>query len=180
MGWLTVFAYFATSWCCWACARRLRRTGASSREIWVWTLLTVSLAVLGLNKQFDLQTAFTEVGRIVAHRQGWYESRRIVQKVLIVAVGLVAVGGAVTALWLNRGSSRPSQIALAGACLILAFVTVRATSHHRVDRLLRWALLGWFRVNWLLELGGISIVLVAARMCLARRTDASRRAWARD
>jgi hypothetical protein len=157
-------------------ARRLRRAEASSREIWMWLLLAALLAVLGVNKQFDLQTAFTELGRIIAHHQGWYESRRIVQKIVILVVGVVALGGVVVTSWLNRGSSRPTRIAIAGACFIVAFVVVRATSHHRFDRILRWALLGWFRVNWLLELGGIAIVFVAARMRLVRRADASRRA----
>ena len=57
----------------------------------LWNALAVGLLLLGINKQLDLQTALTELGKILAARQGWYEHRQRVQIDFII--GVVLVGG---------------------------------------------------------------------------------------
>lgn len=169
MGWLTVVAYFGTAWCCFSVGRRLRGRPRTEREAWFWLSMAVLLAALGVNKQLDLQTALTEFGRILAHRQGWYEDRRVFQRIFIILVGAVAAVTVAVGLFRARNSNRAVQLAILGACFIVAFIVVRAASFHRVDRMLFKQAFGWLRLNWLLELGGMAIVFVAARLRFSRR-----------
>ena len=46
---------------------------------------------------------------------------------------------------------------LYGLAFLSAFIVIRATSFHHVDQLLHIHLLG-FKINWILELGGIIYV----------------------
>jgi hypothetical protein len=168
-GWVTVGLYVVATWTCFVVARRLRpRTKtepALRREFWAWTLFSVLLGLLAINKQLDFQTAITEIGRMLARSQGWYETRAHVQKGFVGALcgfGLVSV---VALSWLLRRLSAAVKLAALGMCFIGVFVLVRASSFHRVDEFLG-ARLVHLRMNWLLEMGGISVVIGAARLRL--------------
>jgi hypothetical protein len=50
---------------------------------------------------------------------------------------------------------------VAGLFLLLTFIVVRAISFHHVDVFLKSGIAG-LKMNWLLELGGISLVVGAA------------------
>jgi hypothetical protein len=91
-GWATTFLYFATVVQIW---RVMRRIDSASFEYTVWWLLLVCMFALGVNKQLDLQTALTEIGRIVAHKQGWYDDRQEVQKMFIAGLCGAAAAGCV-------------------------------------------------------------------------------------
>lgn len=168
-GWITVAAYFATAWLCFANGRVSRAPpGSGGRTIlrWrarrrFWLALAVVLAVLGINKQLDIQTLFTDIGRTIAKSDGWYRERRGIQREFIGAVaigGLIAVGAAMV---LVRRAGGWALMATAGTVLIVLFVVIRAASFHHIDMILRG---GWagFRVNHALELGGIAIIAAAA------------------
>src|SRR2546423_5657387 len=76
IGWVTVVAYFVAAYFCW----RASRNGLHGRKVrWFWTGLTALLVFLGFNKQLDLQTALTFIGKDFAKATGWYENRRVVQ-----------------------------------------------------------------------------------------------------
>lgn len=176
-GWLTVVAYLGTAVSCGLLARRIPKVaGSLSRERWLWTSLALVFLALGINKQLDLQTALTEIGRIFAAKQGWYEQRRVVQRQFVFLVGLLALGGMAGAIWLTRGTSRPARLAILGTGLVLAFVVIRAASAHRVDHFIGSELFG-IKNNAILELGGISIVLIASQArfrVTGRRPEVSR------
>ena len=74
-GWVTVVLYFLAAWSTYKTYRSI----LSPKERWLWLLIFVMFIALGINKQLDIQTAFTEIGRIVAAYQGWYDQRQIVQ-----------------------------------------------------------------------------------------------------
>jgi Mn2+/Fe2+ NRAMP family transporter len=134
-------------------------------------LFAVVLLALGINKQLDLQTAFTEVMRVVAREQGWYETRRQYQYVFIgAAVVLATSAGAalITATW---RLDRALKLAALGLVFVLAFVTVRAMSFHHVDALLGTRVLR-VRVNWMFEIGAIAVVIVGSVLRLMRPTGA--------
>jgi NADH:ubiquinone oxidoreductase subunit K len=123
-----------------------------------WRTLAVALAVLGVNKQLDLQTALTELGRMLATDEGWYESRHRVQRVFILAVGSVAATIGMGLLVVMRRAPLGTRISLVGFCALLAFVVVRASSFHHVDLFIRsrwWGIKG----NWLMEVGGLLVIL---------------------
>ena len=74
-GWLTVALYFGAAALVWGLLRRWPHW-SSGQEAWFWKLLLIALVLLGINKQLDLQSAFTETARLLAVKQGWYAERR--------------------------------------------------------------------------------------------------------
>jgi hypothetical protein len=168
VGWITVAAYFATAWLCWRARAASRREGDAAvppRGAALWTALTVGLLALGINKQLDLQSAVTEMGRMIVHAGGWEARKRTLQVGFILGVlGLTALAFAWLA-WLTRGDLRRCLLPLLGSAELGAFVLIRAASFHHVDILLgqRWA---GARVNWILELGGITLIAVGALLAL--------------
>jgi hypothetical protein len=162
VGWLTVVVYFATAWRCWKAARRISGSMAALREArrerLFWTILSVLFSSLGINKQLDLQSLLTELGRLLARDQGWYDARRSVQFVFILIVGALGLAAAGAGVLLVRKGTLGARIAAAGAALATAFVLIRAASFHHVDRFIGSRWLG-LRANWLLELGALAIVI---------------------
>jgi hypothetical protein len=141
--------------------RRLLGLPARARLRTLWLGLAVILLLLGINKQLDLQTALTEIGRILARRQGWYDNRRRVQAVFIACVALFGLATFRAVLLLARGELRSLRAVLAGTLFLICFVTIRAASFHHIDMFLGTNLVG-FRMNWIIELGGIAFIIVGA------------------
>jgi hypothetical protein len=157
-GWLTVCAYFAAAALLGANLRLARQLGMAWQ---FWLAVMLLMLALGFNKQLDLQTLFTQVGRDLAIAQGWYQDRRVVQAVFIA--GLV-VGGAVMVAWMRRwiGSAWDLyRLCAIGVAALLVFIIMRAATFHYVDRMLGLSLAG-LRVNVLLELGAIALVAAGA------------------
>lgn len=199
MGWLTVVAYFAATWLCLrafmvekagpprpyrqaigALVRVVRKhwpsPPAPARRAGLWLVLAGILAFLGVNKQLDLQSLLTEIGRVSAIEQGWYEQRRPIQVGFIGAV-LVSAAAAVVALaWLVRGHLRDFRLAIGGMVLLVGFVVVRATSFHDMDAFIHRGV-GGLEINWIFELGGIALVSVAAGKRLRKAGAPLWRGW---
>lgn len=158
-GWVTVALY---AWAAWMSLRVLQshnrqRLVLSANERIVWKLMLVAMIALGINKQLDLQSGLTELARILAHEQGWYDSRRQYQEAFIVAVaimGLTAMAAMAVLVW---RTPTPTLYACAGAVVLLIFVAIRATSFHGVDEMLGWRLSG-LPLNWLLEMGSLLVI----------------------
>lgn len=177
MGWVTVALYLVAAWLCFLCSRRsrvlARRSSDGRWEPRLWALFAVVLLALGINKQLDLQSAFTEMMRVVAREQGWYEARRQYQYAFIGAVAVLAavVGTALIAAVWRLG--RALKLAAVGLVFVLAFVAVRAMSFHHVDALIGTRVLN-VRVNWMFEIGGIAVVIAGAVLGLRGRAGARR------
>lgn len=156
--------YVAAASVCFWVARDIRRREGSApltrREFWLWCAFCILLGLLGVNKQLDLQTALTELGRILARNQGWYARRAHVQKEFIAGLCVFAVAATSTLFMLLRRQGRHAKMAALGLCFIGFFVLIRASSFHKVDSFLGSRLVH-LRMNWILEMGGISIVLLA-------------------
>ncbi|HXJ23284.1 MAG TPA: hypothetical protein VMT03_23920 [Polyangia bacterium] len=160
MGWVTVVAYAAAGWQCVTLGRK-KIPGMPEDEKRVWRWLSVIMILLGVNKQLDVQTAFTEMGRVVARAQGWYDTRAHVQRRFIELVLAGAIGTVGVALFIVRRMPRATKLAIVGLATLAAFVFIRATSFHRVDLILGARWLG-MRANWIFELGGIGLILAGA------------------
>jgi hypothetical protein len=163
VGWLTVALYFAASINCWIAAHKIEcGTSCHRHEGHSWRFIAILFLALGANKQLDLQTALTEVGRIIAHVQGWYDQRRSVQVAFIALVAFACLAMAIAQLILMRRAPPPTWLALTGTGLVLAFVLIRAASFHHIDRFIGERILG-LRWNWVIEISGISLVLIASQ-----------------
>jgi len=159
-GWLTVALYFAAAALVGLLLRRWPGSNAV-HEIWFWRLLLVALVLLGINKQLDLQSAFTELARLMAFQQGWYAERRQAQLAFIAGsaiMGLTLLAATAHLIW---GAPRATWWALGGSAALVLFVLVRAASFHHVDEWLGRSLAG-LRVNWLLEAGGLLLIGASA------------------
>lgn len=157
IGWVTVAAYGATALLCYSCNKRYAKT--QQGQFW-WAMTLVMLA-LGINKQLDLQTWLTEIGRDAAFEYGWYERRRVVQFMFIA--GLV-ISALLFKEWLvQRVASlgKYARRASVGLLVLALFVVVRATSFHHIDEALGLSLEG-LSMNEVLELGGIGVIAWAA------------------
>ena len=66
----------------------------------------------------------------------------------------------------------PTWLGLLGVILVLGFVTIRSASFHHFDEFIGSRVMG-FKWNWVLEMGGISLVIIASEW--RRRLARSRR-----
>lgn len=165
MGWLTVFAYVLAALLCAGAARAVVQ-GVSDgvplderrrRLRRFWWGLTVAMLLLAVNKQLDLQTWMTELGKDLAVAQGWYASRREVQGLFVKVVAFLALALACVLSFRMRRFLRYTLWPLLGIVALLAFIIIRAASFHHLDLLLKKELLG-IQTNWVFELSGIALV----------------------
>lgn len=158
-GWLTVLLYGAAAWMSWQVLRSDHASGLSMTgdERWVWRVLFGAMVLLGVNKQLDLQSALTEVGRIFAERQGWYAERHRIQLAFVAGLAIMGIAMLGALVFLAWGSPWPTLLAMAGAVGLVTFVLIRAASMHRVDALLGHSVAG-LRVNWILEMGALLVI----------------------
>ncbi len=163
MGWFTVFAYFTAALLCGICAFQTRHVPyrRSKRENTLWWFFTIALLFLGINKQLDLQSCFTEIGRIIARSQNWYEHRRVIQFRFIVIFSITCVIMLTVFVMSMRKIWQKYWLELFGLIFIVIFVIIRAASFHHVDVFLKFRLAG-LKMNWVLELSGIGCMVAAA------------------
>jgi len=77
MGWVTVGAYAVAAAVAGVAAHRARGAAAPHPgPDRTWLLVAGLMALLCVNKQLDLQSLFTDLGRVLAREQGWYARRR--------------------------------------------------------------------------------------------------------
>jgi hypothetical protein len=159
-GWATVGLYIGAAATVWRLLKDVDFTHKNG-ERWVWRGLLLGLIALGINKQLDLQSALTEIGRITAQHQGWYDHRGAVQEAFIAGTGILGLTLMAALIVLAWGAHATTLAALAGGFVLLVFITVRAASFHHIDRLLDLDL-GGLKYNWLVEMGALAWILVSA------------------
>ncbi|MEM1108002.1 MAG: hypothetical protein AAGH99_04845 [Planctomycetota bacterium] len=179
-GWVTVAAYLVVGLMAWRRGWVERKRGGNGGGIirgrgWgrasvFWLIAGAALVLLAVNKQLDLQSLVTDVGRVWAHEAGWFEERRRVQRLFVIGVAGVGLLVGLVGVWWVWPVRRRCGLGLLGMVWLGTFVVVRAASFHHFDGLLgeRVAGLKW---NWIAELGGI--VLVAAGAWWAGRDERS-------
>lgn len=169
MGWVTVIAYAIATVLCFQAARRVYFARDRAQLIF-WSVLTGIMLFLGVNKQLDLQTWFTLTAKKLAVSEGWYNHRRPVQLAFICFVFCAGMAGFWFMSRLVQRHGSELWLPLLGLFLVTCFVIVRAASFHHIDQFLKYDI-GGMRMNWLLELGGISIVAVGALAPSRRRAS---------
>jgi hypothetical protein len=169
-GWIVTLLYMAALACCiWAARVEREHETSSTQPLWprFWVIACWIIGVLGVNKQLDLQSLLTEIGRDLFRAVGLYEERRGFQMLFVVLLALVGVAAIVAGRISLGGFWRRYRMAYIGGCCLIVFVVVRGASFHHVDTFLYHTGSLKYWVNTLLEAGGISTVIAAA--CLAAR-----------
>lgn len=160
-GWVTVAVYIVTAGVCAAATIRaftFSRAVDKHRALVFFGTLTLAMLVLGINKQLDLQTLITIYGKRMAISQGWYNDRRIVQAIFIVAVIILFGGGLALFAYALRRTWRRHAVTLAGLAMLSAFIVIRAASFHHVDVMLGVHLAG-LKINIIIENMALFIIL---------------------
>jgi len=160
-GWLTVLLYAVAAWTTVQLLLAWNETHTGRHEHWFWRLLFTGLVLLGINKQLDLQSALTEIGRILADKQGWYANRRQIQMAFIAGIAMMGLTLFAATLHLTWGAHASTHWALLGCTGLVMFVIVRAASFHHVDEVLGYRFSG-LRINWLLEMGALLLIIGSA------------------
>lgn len=157
-GWITVMCYFVAVVVCANKAFNLKTAGEGYR---FWLCLALFLLLLGINKQLDLQTWFTQTLRDSARAHGWYEARRPLQALFILGLALGILLSLVSIRRFLAASWHRHKTAWIGVELLCAFVLMRAASFHHMDVFINRH---WFgvRFNVILEVGAILVIIVGA------------------
>lgn len=162
-GWLTVLAYLL----CFVLSARVWRRERGRGGAGFWGLVAVLMLFLAVNKQLDLQSALTALGRCMAHGQGWYENRRIVQAGFILALLTAMAGVLLIGIRVLSGQLRRNGLALAGLAILCAFIAVRAVGFHLIDALIGQRHYG-VSANYLFENAGLVLIALNAWLILRR------------
>lgn len=162
IGWLTVVSYFIVS-----VLSGLVFYRQSGKHGIFWLFLSALLFALAINKQLDLQSVLTAVGRCVAQAQGWYAERRSFQLRFIISLIVTSLLVALLLFWVMRRELRKTWLALAGIALLITFIAIRAVGFHHFDQFIGYKI-GNIRVNWVFEIGGIVMIGANALYLLLR------------
>jgi len=164
MGWFTVAAYFIAaviSFKLYLSSDQLFSNVVVKKQKTFWLLVTLIMLFLGVNKQLDLQSLLTAIGKYYAHRDGWYEDRRLIQVAGIIGIISTLLIGVSVFSYKMRAILKTNRLAIVGLCFLLLFVAIRATSFHHMDIVINTTVFG-VRMNWVLELFGIFLVAISA------------------
>jgi hypothetical protein len=168
IGWVTVVAYLIATVACCRASYHTRLAGGRWSFFWVSTTLVMTF--LCVNKQLDLQTLLTEIGRDYFKAHNIYEQRRVYQVTFIGCVAAICtVAMFVSFLRMRRdlGLQWPTVV---GIIFLMGFVIIRAASFHHVDAFLA-ATIGGLKWNWILELSGIALIAAGAWRVPSRTKD---------
>jgi hypothetical protein len=158
MGWFTVGSYFG---CAILGAIVVFVNRKRDREfLFFWSMISLLMILLGINKQLDLQSLFTEVGRQIARAQGWIDYRRTVQFWFIVASGTTVMCAFLLFVIMMKDLFRRFTLAFSGLFFLLGFIIIRASSFHHFDEILGFRVFE-LKMNWVLELAGIYLIFLA-------------------
>jgi len=119
---------------------------------------------LCISRYLDLQTALTETGRRIAFLEGWYDQHQDVQLAIValIAISFIVVEVSFLIWSRNVSLSASATLAIMGATFVVTFLMVRSVSFHSADQFIGKQIIPGLRVNWILQLGGIGVVLFAS------------------
>lgn len=156
LGWVIVAAYFLASARCIYKAIISKKFGGNYH---FWIYLAVFLLLLGINKQLDLQSWFTQVMKDAAQNQGWYAHKKPLQFVFIAFLG---AGMLITLIGLRlylANAWRNYKLTWVGIVLLCTFVLMRAASFNHIDTIINYQVLGT-RLNVILEISAILLIVL--------------------
>jgi hypothetical protein len=145
------------------------RDSSSTLQPRFWLFTAGLLAIMAVGRSVHLGDLVGGYGRHQAHVQGWYDARRSIQAVAVLAV--FAVGCAWMVAWLltfwrapDRRRYTPTAIAVGW---LVCFGAIRVISLHQVDTLMTWSTIHGALFGIELEIAALIAVIVT--MAWARR-----------
>lgn len=164
LSWVAVTCYILTAVLAFCVQSRASHFTANLKDLKTrrfWILIMLFLLLLGLNKQFDLQSLFTIAAKCLARSDGWYANRRTYQAIFITAMAAFFLIFTISAVWYFRNNLASNLFAIIGILFLLFFTVARASSFHYLDLILNHRMMG-IKINWVLELSGIFLISLQA------------------
>lgn len=159
-GWLTVANYIIAFYL----------VARASRNDWrnanFWICISALMLVLCINKQLDLQSLLTEIGRKLAYRYDWYQDRRYFQGLFIKTITVMLFIIISIAFIVMRKSQKTIIGAMIGMTLLASFVAARAASFHHMDHTLTITFTA-LKLHHILENIGIFLVSINAALAVS-------------
>lgn len=160
-GWHPVAAAAAMAAIALLCLAAGRSARAAGHPSLIWFMAVAALLLLALNTLFTFDLLVVGLMRGVARASGWYEARRDVQTVSLVAIGTVGLA-TWGALCHRRVLAAPAtRWLLTGLAVLAGLATLRAVSLHATDELLNTRLAG-LTVGRLSEALGLGLMATGA------------------
>ena len=158
-GWLITISYFAAFIIALLYIRKANLFSEESKLPGLfWLAISGVMFLLGFNKQLDLQNLFTDIARVIAKDQGWYDIRQRYQLIFV----LMIVGAALSCVVLTVAYLRPLikryLTAFIGLALVGGFIILRASAFQHVDKFIASDVIN-FHMNWIFELSGVGFIL---------------------
>lgn len=158
---MVVVAWAGALLCCFYIVWLDQRASGQRRRLQAfYSGQTVLLLLLGMNRHWDLLNALTSYSRLMAMREGWYNTRRLAQFDLIVGLGVVALLLLLLTAWGFRTILRNHWLPLVAAIGLLTYIGVRTVSLHAVDAIILDRMLG-VPLDWIIELVGVCLLISA-------------------
>ena len=168
-GWTITVTYFLVSFLCLRAALYSVKNGQSNlrADRIMWLCIAFILLMLGINKQLDLQTLLTSVGREIAKAQGWYYMRRKVQAVFVLIAALSCVLIMVVMFRRFKDMLRQNRLVFVGLVCLAAFILIRTASFYHVDYMFRkHDIFMALNMKIICELGALIIVGAGVQLSL--------------
>ncbi len=160
IGWLSILGYFFTvllAFKIYFYAGNIFANEFVKKQKSFWLILGLVMLLLGINKQLDLHTLLTAIGKYYAHQEGWYQQRREIQFYVIVGLIIFLISMLIVFLKKMRGILIANMFAIIGLAILLIFIIIRATSFHHIDFIMDIYIFN-IKLYMLLELLGISAI----------------------
>jgi len=143
----------------------------TGRECLLWQFYGVLFSFHVPNTHLDLHAFSGTFERCLAHAQGWYESRRQVQMIFLIAVALCALLVLLLTLFVFHKNIAGNLLLATGVAVALGITAIKGINHHDAEQFYGSAF-GAFRGVDLIELSGsgIGIALIAATIRTMRVT----------
>ena len=171
LGWFTVSAYLVTALLAakiYFTAENLFNPSILRKQKFFWLFIAVTMLFLGINKQLDLQSLLTAVGRYYAKKEGWYQDRRRIQIAFIAGFVVMSLFSSVMLIRYMTDTLKENALAILGFVFLVTFIIIRASSFHHVDELLMGRIVG-VRFNWILEISGVFLIGYSAFAILRKK-----------
>ena len=145
----------------------------SSDKRFLWICISIFLVGMGINKQLDLQILLTMAGSFIAEHQGWYEYRRLIQKIFTIGflICLSAAGGVI--LFRIRRIIRQSIMELSGVAILVFFAVIRAGSINHLNKAIVFEQRKVSHIHGL-EFLGLAVILFAVLYHLRKCAEKNR------
>jgi hypothetical protein len=161
IGWFTTVCYFAVAYLCYRNARNLQSQKTQRNVAVFWWTITFVIVFFGFNKQLDLQILITDIGRRLAKSQGWYEYRRQLQRVFVIAIAVSGLTAITLIIWILRKRFQKLRIVFVGMAILFLFVVMRAGTFHHLDELIDYRLAD-LSFDWIFEISGLAVIGLGA------------------